>query len=69
MDSFRNFVDVGALFLCKYFFQIVILQVNDMLSNLFDGYSIVRTDVSHPNIGILFELALTYIRNVSRLRC
>ncbi|CAK8690044.1 unnamed protein product [Clavelina lepadiformis] len=38
-------------------------KVNDMLSNLFDGYSIVRTDVSHPNIGILFELALTYIRN------
>nr|CAB3264422.1 nephrocystin-1-like [Phallusia mammillata] len=32
-------------------------------SSLTDGYNIVRTDATHSNVGVLFELGVTYIRN------
>uniref|UniRef100_H2ZDQ0 SH3 domain-containing protein n=1 Tax=Ciona savignyi TaxID=51511 RepID=H2ZDQ0_CIOSA len=38
-------------------------KTDGILPSMVDGYSIVRSDCNHSNIGILFELGITYIRS------
>lgn len=45
-----------------YFF----LQVTGILPTLFDGDCFLRCDSSSPNLGILFELGVTFLRNVRK---
>lgn len=46
------------------------VKVPGVLSSLLDGACTVRSDLTHNNLGILFELCVTYIRSVSpRFSC
>lgn len=43
----------------------VIFQSAQLLPSILDGACVVRSDQTHSNLGILFELCVTYIRAVS----
>jgi len=43
----------------------IIFQTAVLPTSLTDAAAILRTDHVHSNVGILFELGVTYIRNVS----
>ncbi|XP_077966126.1 nephrocystin-1-like isoform X1 [Styela clava] len=41
-------------------------RVTGILPSLMDGSCLVRSDITHSNLGILFELGITYIRTPPR---
>lgn len=50
-------------------FSVCCLQMTGILPALLDGDCFLRCNSASPNLGILFELGVTFIRNVMTNTC